>query len=127
MGKLLTAYPSLEKYMARLEQRPAYKRSIERGGPVRLTEDTKALCGCAYGEFGEYAHHLQDLIGFLSELHALRIDLVADEIGPPGESLTGESNQFRSRVIGALFRFSRLLAQGSSCVTQTPQLLQPKV
>jgi glutathione S-transferase len=36
MGKLLTAYPSLEKYMARLEQRPAYKRSVERGGPVRL-------------------------------------------------------------------------------------------
>jgi len=36
MGKLLAAYPSLEKYMARLEQRPAYKRSIERGGPVRL-------------------------------------------------------------------------------------------
>jgi hypothetical protein len=41
-------------------------------------KDTKALCGCRYGEFGEYAHHLQDLIGFLSELHALRIDLVAD-------------------------------------------------
>jgi hypothetical protein len=37
------------------------------------------------------------------------------------------SNQFRSRVIGTLFRLSRLLAQGSSCVTQTPQLLQPKV
>ena len=36
MGKLLAAYPSLEKYMARLEQRPAYKRSIDRGGPVRL-------------------------------------------------------------------------------------------
>jgi glutathione S-transferase len=36
MGKLLDAYPSLEKYMARLEQRPAYRRSIERGGPVRL-------------------------------------------------------------------------------------------
>ena len=36
MGKLLAGYPSLEKYMARLEQRPAYKRSIERGGPVRL-------------------------------------------------------------------------------------------
>jgi glutathione S-transferase len=36
MGKLLAAYPSLEKYMARLEQRPAYQRSIERGGPVRL-------------------------------------------------------------------------------------------
>ena len=36
MGKLLDAYPSLEKYMTRLEQRPAYKRSVERGGPVRL-------------------------------------------------------------------------------------------
>ena len=36
MGKLLAAYPSLEKYMARLEERPAYKRAIDRGGPVPL-------------------------------------------------------------------------------------------
>ena len=33
MGKLLAAYPSLEKYMARLEQRPAYQRSIEIKSP----------------------------------------------------------------------------------------------
>ena len=36
MGKLHEPYASLEAWMARLEQRPAYKRAIERGGPVRL-------------------------------------------------------------------------------------------
>src|ERR1700724_2700367 len=36
MGKPLAASRSLEKYLARLEQRPSYKRSISRGGPVRL-------------------------------------------------------------------------------------------
>jgi glutathione S-transferase len=36
MGKLTGPYPALEAYMAKLEQRPAYKRAIERGGPVRL-------------------------------------------------------------------------------------------
>lgn len=36
MGKVLDAYPSLEKYMARLEARPAYQRAFQRGGPVRL-------------------------------------------------------------------------------------------
>ena len=41
MGRLLAAYPSLEKYMARLEQRPAYKRSIERGGQGEWTEQVR--------------------------------------------------------------------------------------
>jgi glutathione S-transferase len=36
MGKLNEPYASLEAWMSRLEQRPAYKRAIERGGPVRL-------------------------------------------------------------------------------------------
>ncbi len=36
MGKLLDNHPSLEAYMGRLEQRPAFKRAIERGGPVKL-------------------------------------------------------------------------------------------
>jgi glutathione S-transferase len=36
MGKLHEPYASLGAWMARLEQRPAYKRAIERGGPVRL-------------------------------------------------------------------------------------------
>jgi glutathione S-transferase len=36
MGKLHEPYASLEAWMSRLEQRPAYKRAIERGGPVRL-------------------------------------------------------------------------------------------
>jgi glutathione S-transferase len=36
MGKLLDDHPSLEAYMGRLEQRPAFKRAIERGGPVKL-------------------------------------------------------------------------------------------
>src|SRR5258706_11214035 len=36
MGKLHEPYASLEAWMSRLEERPAYKRAIERGGPVRL-------------------------------------------------------------------------------------------
>ena len=74
-------------------------------------KDTKALCGCSYGEFGEYAHHLQDLIGFSSELHALRIDLIADEIGPPGESLTPSRDQVRyeARSRASLVNFGALL------------------
>jgi glutathione S-transferase len=35
-GKLLGAYPEIEGYMARLEERPAYRRAVERGGPVPL-------------------------------------------------------------------------------------------
>jgi hypothetical protein len=72
---------------------------------------TKALCDCSYGEFGEYAHHLQDLIGFSSELHALRIDLIANEIGPPGESLTPSRDQVRyeARSRASLVNFGALL------------------
>ena len=36
MGKLVDPYPGLDAYMARLEQRPAFKRAFDRGGPMRL-------------------------------------------------------------------------------------------
>jgi glutathione S-transferase len=35
-SKLLDAYPGLLAYVARMEARPAYKRSIDRGGPFTL-------------------------------------------------------------------------------------------
>jgi glutathione S-transferase len=36
MVKRLSGYPILETYLKALEQRPAYRRAIERGGPVAL-------------------------------------------------------------------------------------------
>lgn len=35
-GARLTPYPSLVKYRARMQDRPAYKRGIEKGGPYQL-------------------------------------------------------------------------------------------
>lgn len=36
MGGLLTDYPALTDYLDRLETRPAFKRALEKGGPVAL-------------------------------------------------------------------------------------------
>lgn len=35
-GGDMTAYPRLQAYLARIEQRPAYQRAVERGGPLNL-------------------------------------------------------------------------------------------
>jgi glutathione S-transferase len=36
MGGMLVNYPELAAYLERLERRPAYRRAIEKGGPVAL-------------------------------------------------------------------------------------------
>ena len=35
-GGDMTAYPRLQAYLTRIEQRPAYQRAVERGGPLNL-------------------------------------------------------------------------------------------
>ena len=35
-GGDMAAYPRLQAYLARIEQRPAYQRAVERGGPLNL-------------------------------------------------------------------------------------------
>lgn len=42
MGDMLTGRAALQRYLARLEQRPAYHRAIEKGGPMALTADQVA-------------------------------------------------------------------------------------
>jgi glutathione S-transferase len=38
---LLRDYPAIEKYLARLQARPAYKRAIEKGGPYDLSQNRR--------------------------------------------------------------------------------------
>ena len=42
MGDMLAGRESLQRYLARLEQRPAYRSAIEKGGPVALSGDQVA-------------------------------------------------------------------------------------
>lgn len=42
MGDMLAGRESLQRYLARLEQRPAYRRAIEKGGPMALAADQVA-------------------------------------------------------------------------------------
>ena len=42
MGDMLAGRVSLQRYLARLEQRPAYRRAIEKGGPMALAGDQVA-------------------------------------------------------------------------------------
>ena len=42
MGDMLAGRESLQRYLARLEQRPAYRRAIEKGGPVALSDEQVA-------------------------------------------------------------------------------------
>ena len=42
MGDWLAGRDSLQRYLARLEQRPAFQRAIEKGGPMALSADQVA-------------------------------------------------------------------------------------
>lgn len=42
MGDWLAGRESLQRYLARLEQRPAFRRAIEKGGPMALSADQVA-------------------------------------------------------------------------------------
>lgn len=42
MGDMLAGRETLQAYLARLEQRPAHRRAIEKGGPVALTPEQVA-------------------------------------------------------------------------------------
>ena len=60
MGKLHEPYAALEAWMARLEQRPAYKRAIERGG-LGTAPDLIRSCGPRISASAQNANALTNM------------------------------------------------------------------